>query len=326
MRFENRRFILGCGAVVALVAAAAFFLYGLSPASAERNTSPVVFEVKQGQGFRTIIANLRDAGIVRSYFATEAFSLMNGSAFKMRPGLYKLDPSTFAPSILGELSGGAEGEVAVTIPEGSSLYQIDAILSNALIIHRDELINFHGVGDLEGKLFPDTYRLFTGARVGDVVQKFIDNFNAKAAALLAQDQKNATSDIIIASLVEKEVADPSDQKIVAGIIWKRLKVGMPLDLDATICYAKSQIDPMIQNCLPITSFDKKIDSQYNTYLYKGLPPGPIGNPGISAITAAIQPKSSPYWYYLSDPKTGKTIFATTLDEQNENRVKYLKGN
>ena len=109
---------------------------------------------------------------------------------------------------------------------------------------------------------------------------------------------------------------------------------MPLDVDATVCYAKllenqasrPAASQVAQACYPLTALDFKIDSPYNTYLYRGLPPGPIGNPGVSAIMAAIHPVVSPYWYYLSDPKTGKTIFAKTLDEQTQNRVKYLGSN
>ena len=121
--------------------------------------------------------------------------------------------------------------------------------------------------------------------------------------------------------------DQNDQEIVAGIILKRLAEGIPLDIDATVCYAKLLGRPTstAQAC-SLSPLDFKIESPYNTYLYKGLPPGPIGNPGTSAITAALHPQSSPYLYYLSDPATGKTIFAKTLDEQNQNRVKYLESN
>jgi UPF0755 protein len=160
-----------------------------------------------------------------------------------------------------------------------------------------------------------------------VVGEFTDNFNVKALPLLNADSKNAQRDLILASILEKEVPSSTDQKLIAGILLKRLAAGMPLDVDATVCYAKLLENPSpAASCYPLTALDFKIDSPYNTYLYRGLPPGPIGNPGVSAIVAAIDPVSSPYWYYLSDPKTGKTIFAKTLDEQTQNRVKYLGSN
>jgi UPF0755 protein len=252
----------------------------------------------------------------------------------LKPGLYRLDAAMSTPHILDVLSGSGAGEVTVTIPEGSNIYEIDAILSNALVIHPGDLIDFTADGPLEGKLFPDTYQFYTNANVAGVVQEFINTYNAKAAPLLAADPKNAQNDLILASILEKEVPGPSDQQIVAGILIKRLAAGMPLDVDATVCYAKllalatssSNQSPSSQVCQSLAELDFKINSPYNTYLYRGLPPGPIGNPGVSAITAAIHPVSSPYWYYLSDPKTGKTIFAKTLDEQTQNRVKYLESN
>lgn len=323
MRFEGHRIILGCIAIVVLIAIAAFFFSGLSPASASSNNPPVVFEITSGQGFRTIIGNLKAQGLIKSSLAVETFSLVNGTAFHMQPGLYKLDANMSAPAILGAIANGTAGETTVTIPEGADIYQIDTILSNALVIQRGDLINFTADGNLEGKLFPDTYRFYIGASTTLVVQKLLDNFNVKAEPILATDPTNATFDLIVASMVEKEVPDPTDQKIVAGIIYKRLKAGVALDIDATLCYAMQQNQPLsVPDC---GALDLQINSPYNTYLHKGLPPGPIGNPGISALEAAVSPESSPYWYYLSDPKTGKTIFAQTLDEQHQNEVKYLKG-
>ena len=104
---------------------------------------------------------------------------------------------------------------------------------------------------------------------------------------------------------------------------KRLAAGMKLDIDATICYLKKILKGQ-SSCYPLSPEDFKIESPYNTYLHIGLPPGSIGSPNISAISATMNSITSPYWYYLNDPKTGKTIFAKTLDEQNANRRIYLK--
>jgi UPF0755 protein len=107
---------------------------------------------------------------------------------------------------------------------------------------------------------------------------------------------------------------------------KRMNVGMKLQMDATLCYMKEVVAQAPLPCYPLTSLDFKYDSPYNTYLYKGLPPGPIGNPGTSSIRAALNPRPSPYWFYLSDPLTKRTVFSETLDEHEDNRVKYLKVN
>ncbi len=318
--------IIGIAAVVLVCLLAGVFFYDLTPVTSG-SSATLVFEIKQGDGFRTIAGNLYADHLIRSRTAFDFFALLGGRALALKPGLYRLDATMSAPHILDALSGGEAGEATVTIPEGSNIYNIDAILSASLVIHPGDLINFHADGALEGKLFPDTYQFYTDANVKDVVQEFIDNYNAKALPLLSADPQNAKQDLILASILEKEVPDPNDQKVVAGILLKRLGAKMPLDVDATICYAKfMRNQSSTPSCYPLTALDFKMDSPYHTHLYRGLPPGPIGNPGVSAIMAAIHPVVSPYWYYLSDPKTGKTIFAKTLDEQNQNRVKYLESN
>ncbi|HUC31742.1 MAG TPA: endolytic transglycosylase MltG [Candidatus Paceibacterota bacterium] len=314
--------------IVIVITAAGLFFFSLDPVNATAgNNSPIVFQVGVGDGIREISQHLYAAHLIRSTVTFDLFSLLDGRAFELKPGLYRLSPSMDTPAIVAALSGSTAGKATVVIPEGSNIYDIDRILSNALVIRPGELINVASTQNLEGHLFPDTYQFYTDDNVGDVAQEMMNDFNAKAAPLLASDPANESRNLIIASIVEEEVPDQQDQEIVAGIILKRLEDGMPLDIDSTVCYAKLQADPTStpQSC-SLTALDFKIDSPYNTYLYKGLPPGPIGNPGTSAITAALHPQSSPYFYYLSDPATGKTIFAKTLDEQNQNRVKYLESN
>ncbi len=318
--FFNRRNLLGAMVLFLVFILAAIFVYGLSPASA--SGVPAVFEIKAGDGFRGTVRNLYAAHIIRSPFATELYLLISGRALELKPGLYKLSAADWSPAITKIVTGGSSEQVVVTIPEGSNTYQIDAILSDALVIHSGDLINFGAGKSFEGMLFPDTYSFFTDANASSVVDEFLANFNAKAEPLLAGDPKNAEQNLILASIVEKEVPSSTDQEMVAGIMLKRLAAGMPLDIDATVCYAKFIANPDA-TCNPLTAADFKINSPYNTYLNKGLPPGPIGNPGVQAIEAALHPKSSPYWYYLSDPKTGATIYAVTLAQQVANQKKYL---
>ena len=228
-------------------------------------------------------------------------------------------------AILAKLTNTANRAATVTIPEGSNIYEIDAILADALVIQRGDLVDSPDSRNLEGMLFPDTYQFFPGSGVEDVIQKFLATFKIKAEPMLALDQKNFENNLIIASILEKEVLGVTDQEIVAGILKKRIAAGIPIDIDATLCYMKLQENPTsTAGCYPITVADKQTKSPYNSYLYGGLPPTPIGNPGLQAITAALHPAPSSYWYYLSDPKTGKTIYAATLAGQVANQKKYLK--
>jgi UPF0755 protein len=337
MEVINAKNIIWGFVTVLVVVTAALFFFNLDPASGVTNANTqTVFQVSPGDGFREVAQNLYAAHLIRSPLAFDLFSLVDGRAFTLKPGWYRLSPSMDTPQIVAALSNGSADTVTVTIPEGSNIYDIDRILSNALVIHPGALIDFANAQNqnLEGRLFPDTYQFYTNDTVADVVKEMTSDFNAKAAPLFAAAPPgnaaiftDETSTLIIASIVEKEVPDQEDQEIAAGIILKRLAAGMPLDIDATVCYAKLLANPTstAQAC-SLSALDFKIDSHYNTYLNRGLPPGPIGNPGTSAITAALHPQSSPYLYYLSDPATGKTIFAKTLDEQNQNRVKYLESN
>jgi UPF0755 protein len=205
-------------------------------------------------------------------------------------------------------------KATVTILEGSTVSDINNILVDNEILSGDLLDR-----SLEGYLFPDTYEFFLGSSLSVVEDKFRQNFDKRIANLISWDvsDEELAEIVTIASLIEKEVPGSEDRRIVAGIIRKRIASGVPLQIDASICYVKSA------PCLPITEEDKNIDSLYNTYRYQGIPPGPIANPGSDAIRASINPKDSAYWYYLSDPATGDTIFAKTLDEHNINVVKYL---
>lgn len=231
----------------------------------------------------------------------------------------------------------------VTIPEGYTTHQIDKLLFNeGIIIEEGSIINFdvsslkdtywflEGAKNLNGFLFPDTYEFFLNSSGRVVVRRFLDNFNRKAGPLLMAEKEfyekngkgqfNHREIIILASIIEKEIPHfEDDRNIVSGILRKRMEINMPLQVDATVCFAK---DPMW--CDRVTPLDLKIDSLYNTYLHYGLPPGPISNPGVSAIIAALEPKDSPYLYFISDQETKETIFARTLREHNYNINKYLR--
>lgn len=206
-------------------------------------------------------------------------------------------------------------KVVVTIPEGATVYDIDKLLREEGILTGESLSE-----SLEGYLFPDTYEFFVPSNLETVRAKFEENFNRKVRAALPHGlgEEDLKEILIKASLVEKEVPDSAERKVVAGIMVKRLENNIPLQMDASICYFKRE-----SSCLPITQSDKASDSPWNTYRYRGLPPHPIGNPGADAIAAVMSPVETPYWFYLSNPENKKTVFSRTLDEHNDNIVKYL---
>ncbi len=296
-----------------------WFFYGLRPVSGISRTK--IFEIRQGEGFSEIAKRLRDDGLIRSTAVFELYALSTGSASKLMPGIYDISGASSTPELVALLKE-ANREVKVVIPDGASVYDIDKLLSEKKILPGGALKEFAKVHPIEGTLYPDTYEFFRYSNVDDVVAIFLKNFQSKAVPTLNKDPKHFNNNLILASLVQKEVPDFKDARIVAGILKKRLSAGMALGVDATICYLKKEIQNEV-DCYPLKPGDFKIDSPYNTYLYAGLPAGPIGSPEISAIQAVLNPLPSPYWFYLSDPKTGKTIFSETLEEHSANRARYL---
>ncbi len=298
-----------------------FFFSKLAPASA--SFERVHFEVASGEGIREIASKLRGQGLIRSQLAFKVWVIFNGNATNLKPGIYELSPSLTTEDIAKELVKGPRS-VGVRIPEGATIYEIDAILSEKKILNLGEFSRYALERNIEGRLFPDTYQFYEHSRVEDVVQKILSNFEAKVGPILNADPNHFEENLIIASILEKEVPEFKDRQLVAGVLKKRLQKGMRLQVDATICYAKEVVKGGALPCYPLNPLDFEIKSPYNTYLYTGWPPGSIGSPGISAIQAALTPTTSTYLFYLSDPATKKTIFARTFEEHNQNRERYLR--
>jgi UPF0755 protein len=177
---------------------------------------------------------------------------------------------------------------------------------------------------LEGYLFPDTYRIFKDAAAEDIVVKMLANFDKKLApetrAEISRQGKTLPEIITMASLIEKEVRGADDMKIVSGIFWNRIKNGQALQSCATLAYVLGV------NKAQYSEADTKVDSPYNTYQNRGLPPGPIANPGLNAIIAAVYPVQTDYNFFLTAEVNGasKVIYSRTYDEHLRNKGKYLR--
>jgi len=181
--------------------------------------------------------------------------------------------------------------------------------------------------DLEGYLYPDTYRVFASSAAEEIITKMLSNFDKKLTPQMRADIKTSGKTIneivTMASIIEKEApisyknGDNQDAKIISGIFWHRLKIGQPLQSCATLAYVLGV------NKEQYSEADTKTESSYNTYIKKGLPPGPIANPGILAIEAAIYPTSSDYNYFLTPSGSQKIIYASTYEEHLRNKNKYL---
>ena len=278
----------------------------------------ILFSIEKGESVFKIGANLEKQGLIQNKFFFNFYVLISGSQKKLKAGDYILKSSMSISKIAQKIISGDIEKQEITIIEGWNLRDIGWYFENKGMFQAEEL---YEMTELEGYLFPDTYQINREANLEEIIKKMTDNFNKKLTPELREDiqkqGKTVSEIIIIASLLEKEVQTLEDKKIVAGILLNRLQIGMPLQVDATITYITKK------QTTNISKKDIQIDSPYNTYKYKGLPLGPICNPGIESIKAAIYPHLNSYWYYLSTPE-GETIFSKTLEEHNIAKAKYLK--
>lgn len=278
------------------------------------------FTINQGQGLKEIAQNLEQEGLIRGKTWFLSYILFRGWAAQMQAGEYTLNPSLSIIQISNKIFNGdvIPSDVAITIPEGFTLKQIDARLAANNLINPGELLNNP---ELEGYLFPDTYEFNKDDSLDEIIVEMMDNFSKKLDEDLLKEierQGKKIKDIIImASILEKEVPAYSDRQIVSGIFWDRIDNNYPLQSCATIAYILD-IDKWIYSIE-----DTEIESEYNTYKNIGLPPGPINNPGLSAIKAAVYPIDTDYYFFLSAPD-GQTIFSRTFEEHKENKEKYLR--
>ncbi len=276
------------------------------------------FLVKKGDSVFQIGQNLEERGFIKNKYLFNLYVLASGKQFKLQAGEYVLSSSMSISKISQKLISGNIAKEIITIPEGWNLRDIAWYFENKGMFQAEEL---YEMTELEGYLFPDTYEISRGASLEEIIKKMTDNFNKKLTPELREDiqkqEKTVSEIVIIASLLEKEIQTLEDKKMVAGILLNRLQVGMPLQIDATITYITKK------QTTNISKEDTQIDSPYNTYKYTGLPLGPICNPGMESIKAAIYPQPNSYWYYLSTPE-GETIFSKTLEEHNIAKAKHLK--
>ena len=278
------------------------------------------FLIKKGEKVKEIANNLERKNLIKSAFLFQIYILIKGEAGKLQAGSYELSSSMNIPKIASYFVSGKTIKEKITIIEGWDLNDIGNYLDKKNIVSKKDFVEYGIKNKLEGYLFPDTYEICPKSNVAEIANKMVVNFNRKLTPKLREEiaKKNKTiaEVITMASLIEKEAKDFNDKKIVSGILWKRLKYGIPLQVDATINYITGK------KGLKITKEETKIDSRYNTYKYKGLPPGPICNPGLESIIAAIEPQKSPNLYYLSD-SNGKIYFSKTLKEHNIKKDKYI---
>jgi UPF0755 protein len=285
------------------------------------NTKPVSnqnsissFLILKGAAASVVGNDLQHEGLIRSSLVYKLYLYANNKQRSIVPGEYSLSPNMSLVEIVNQLTKGPQ-EIWVTIPEGLRREEIAQKFATSFGKDQTFVDEFLTASSgKEGYLFPDTYLFPKDASPSAVVTKMLDTFDKKVPDI-THDQ------LVMASLIERETRGAAERPIVAGILYKRIEIGMPLQVDASIQYITGKPG----NYWPVVLLDdRQIKSAFNTYLNLGLPPAPIANPGLSAMNAAINPQVSDYLYYLHDDK-GVIHYAVTLAEHNANIKKYLGG-
>lgn len=245
----------------------------------------------------TVAENLEQAHIIRSRFVLQQIIVVSGKGRSVASGEYLFNTSSNVFGVAYRIATGdfRMAQPKVTIPEGSTNAQIAGLIKKTFSDFNTEDFLVQ-VADKQGYLFPDTY-FFLSTSTKEIINILTDTFDSKVRTLQAEalnDGKNWNDIVVIASLLEEEANNVTDFKLVSGILWKRLEIGMPLQLDAAT----------------------------STYKVKGLPVQAISNPGLETLDAALHPTSSPYLYYLTG-KDGKMHYAETFEQHKKNTAEYL---
>lgn len=311
---------------IIIVCSTVFCLNVFMPMSGNPQAPLIDVTIPRGASVSEIAAMLKEKGLIRSTHGFTLWCTLNHLDVKMVAGIYQLSPH-MPPNQIAELIAlGNQDMSLITIPEGFTVRQIAARLSAHGIGVESVFIKLASTQgksfatpqlnppsqNLEGYLFPDTYRFPHGTTERQAISQMLDDFTHK----INQESPGLTSRpadlariVTMASIVEREAEVEADRPLIAGVYYHRLKINMPLDCDATIQYA------LPQHKSRLLFKDLKVESPYNTYVHHGLPPTPIANPGLPSLKAALHPAATQALFYVAGP-TGRHIFTNTMAQHD----------
>lgn len=293
--------------------------------------------IPPGETTAGIAKRLKRAGAIRSALAFQMMVKVLGESKNIKAGEYQIPQSLGIVEIIDKLVAGDADAQWVVIPEGKTLSQIAVILEARRLAKSGNFMraasrrpSSYGLDisvprhSVDGYLMPDTYKFPRQISEGEIIRQMLRNWNAKVLrphkALFSRSDLPVDKIVVMASMIEREARVPEDRPKIASVVRNRLKKGMKLQIDATVLYA------LRAHKSALSYADLKTKSPYNTYQNFGLPPGPICNPGVASVEAALQPAATPYLYYVAQPD-GSHIFSRTAEEHRAAiaRVKQMKG-
>lgn len=310
-----------------------FLRLNLPPANFKESTN---FKINRGTAAKTVIRNLKKEGLIQSEYY--AYIFLRLKKLNLKAGSYRLNAEMTTQDILQALTKGTQALKKITIPEGLTLKKTALLFEEAGCIGSEEFIkltsdvsflNKNGIKSktAEGFLFPETYFFGEEDTPEMILSLIFKTFFDKVSSVqnFPADFDDAYKKIILASIIEREYQLDEEAPLISGVFTNRLKINMGLQSCATVEYIITEIQNK-KHPKRLFYEDLEIDNPYNTYIYAGLPPSPISNPGITAISAACNPAETEYFYFrLIDPDTGKHAFSRTVEEHNKaGNSLYLK--
>jgi len=298
--------------------------------AASGNSETVEIRVSQGESFAAVVRKLRAHNVIVNERLFSLWARVSGSEKKIHWGVYRFDPSLSPREILNRMVLGKGVFYSVTIPEGLTVKQIADLLEQMQIADREkflaeaanpELLAILGLqyNGIEGYLFPDTYHFTPSTPERDIILAMAEQFRKVSEPIFAQHQAGAQlalhEIVTLASIIEKETGVEAERPLVSAVFYNRLKLRMPLQSDPTVIYGLKTYNGNL------TRKDLQNPSPYNTYRVPALPPGPICNPGVSALKAALQPAPVPYLYFVSK-NDGTHFFSENLEVHNRAVKEY----
>ena len=301
----------------------------LTPAAALQ-AGPLIVEIPAHQGLREIADALGEAGVIRSRAGFVGLVALKGSMRKLKAGEYEIPRDASTVDVLELIESGRVRQHVVLHPEGATVSELARLLENERLARADDVIKAasseklrQSLGiegpSLEGYLFPDTYQFVRGMSVDEMLGRMVQRMRAKLTAQLqarARERGLSLHQLLtLASIIEREAVDPSEQRLISAVFWNRLKLDMPLQADPTVQYA------VARERGKLTRNDLASDNPYNTYVHRGLPPGPIASPGEGAIEAALDPAPVKFLYFVARDDR-RHYFSTTVAEHNAAVARY----
>lgn len=335
---KNAILYLICVLVVAAVLATSGILLSNDLFALAKSDEEITITIPEDASVGQVSRLLDRSGVINYSSFFHLFTSIVYNDVQFRSGMWTLNSNMDYREILSEIRLTSKSTQTVTIPEGYTIEQIIDVLVDNGLSTTDELTSQLQDGEfnydflpedlgndtnrLEGYLFPDTYEFYLSDSADTIINKMLGNFKNKldddtdgeSLRQLCEDQDMSVSDMVnIAAMVQKEAVNSEDMKMVSGVIHNRLDnaAAYPyLNIDATIQYAVGHLE--------LTDEDMRSDNPYNTYTYRGLPPGPICNPGYDAMMATVSPSEHDYYYYVANADASSHIYARTQEEQTAN--------